>query len=90
MKCAIVIVAMALALAGCSDKPEPRWVHACVETRTDIIVMPTRVGDVTYMRPQPVTRCVTRQWQCHMSESHDGEQCGPLPLEGHTAEGARL
>ena len=62
-------------------RQDPHWVHACIETRTEMLMMPTRVGDTTVMRPQPVTRCIQREWQCHMGERYEGQSCGPLPLQ---------
>ncbi len=43
-------------LSGCKDPCEPR--RDCVKKKTTHVLIPMRVGNMTVMRMQPITKCV--------------------------------
>lgn len=81
IKAGLMISAL-VAAAACSPEPtEPHWENVCVEFETVIVQMPTRIGELTVMRPQPITRCASREMHCIIPEGREGEQCPPMPVQ---------
>lgn len=63
-----------LFFAACDGAP-PKTV--CVQSHTELLLMPKRVGDITVTQPQPVVKCIKRapnpDYQLWIEQQESGE-----------------